>query len=177
MNIIEINEMFGSKNHVIRITTKHQSISKKCDTELTPSIIKQRMIEFNTLSNNLIIDYDYELINKSSKLNIEIVFKHIFNKLGEEQQFFRGVCSLNDNSIEIVKNNNIKLSCKIPSNAKDFYVNYIKMTNEIQNDDNLTVINFDTDDDVNNYKNFEFLFIFIKKIINKVYCSNIIKPA
>jgi len=177
MNLIEINETFDCKNHTILVTNKHPLTSKKYDKELTPLIIKQKMKEFNTLSNNLIIDYDYEIIDRSSTLNIEIVFKHIFNKLDEEQRFFRGTCSLNDNSIEIIRNDNIKLSCKIPSNAKDIYINYIKITNEVKNDNSLTVVNFVTDDDVKNYKNFELLFVFIKKILNKVYCSNIIKTA
>ena len=171
-NKIEIKENFLLKEHSIFISTDI-SISNNCieknklDQEnLNPSSIKKYINKFNKLSNDLILDYNYELINPDN-INIIILFKHMFSKMNESQKYFKAKILINKDFIEIHKDNKIKLNCNIPKTAEELFINYIRIENKICDNKNLTTINFHTDDNIENYKNFDLLSVYIKKTINQ----------
>ena len=51
------------------------------------------------------------------------------------------------------------------------FINYIKIENKVCDNKNVTTVNFHTDDNIENYKNFELLSVYLKKIINQIMKS------
>lgn len=176
-NKIEIKENFLLKEHSIIISSNvnvsNNIIEKnKLDQEkLNPSSIAKFINKFNKLSNNLILDYNYELINPEN-INIVILFKHMFSKMNESQKYFKAKVLINNDFIEIHKDNKIKLNCNIPKTTEELFINYIRIENKVCDNKNLTTINFHTDDNIENYKNFDLLSVYIKKIINQLMKNN-----
>ena len=171
---MSIKEELSTKNHSIIITSNIEKTNKiinenPIEGELTPLFINNYIDKFNTVSENLIIDYNYEIIDKKT-IHVIILMKHIFSKLQETQKYFKAVINISDNEITITRNDKIKLqlSNKLSSKIEPLYINYIKITNAIDNTNNVTTVNFITDDDISNYKNFDLLFIFVKKLLNKL---------
>jgi hypothetical protein len=172
---LEIKENFLLKEHSI-IISSDVSISNNCiktnklDQEnLTPSSIKKYISKFNKSSNDLILDYNYEVINPEN-INIIILFKHILSKMNESQKYFKAKLSINKENevIEMYKDSKIKLDLNIPKTAEELFINYIKIENKVCENKNVTTINFHTDDNIENYKNFELLSVYIKNTLNQI---------
>ena len=60
---------------------------------------------------------------------------------------------------------------KIPKTAEQIFIDNVEITNCVTDGNNNTNINFTTDKDKSEYKNFDLMFIFIKKILNKIYTN------
>ena len=172
-DVIKITTNFDCKNHSLTINTNTKNIEtiikkqKKVD-DINPSFINDAVNKFNKLSDDLIVDYNYEIIDKEH-VHFFILFKQILSKLGETQKYIKCMVTILDNKVSIVKNDKIKLSLKIPKTAELIFIDNIEITNNINDGNNNTITNFTTDKDTNEYKNFDLLYIFIKKLIIKIY--------
>jgi hypothetical protein len=174
---IKITTNFDCKNHSFTINTNTKDVEniikkQKKVEEVSPSFINDAVNKFNKLSSDLIIDYNYEIIDKDH-IHFVILFKQILSKLGETQKYVKCMITLSDNKVTIVKNDKIKLSLKIPKTAEPIFINNVEITNNVNETDgiNNTTINFTTDKDKSEYKNFDLLFIFINKVLNKIYTN------
>ena len=177
-NKIEIKENFSLKEHSIIVSTD-LVVSNNCikqnkldEENLNPSSIKKYITKFNKVSNNLILDYNYEIINPEN-IHVVILFKHILSKMNEPQKYLRAKVTIDKESeiIHIHKDNKIKLNLSIPKTAEELFINYIKIENKVCDNKNVTTVNFHTDDNIENYKNFELLSVYLKKIINQIMKS------
>ena len=175
---INISNFFSTKEHSLIIQSKidetKQFIEKnKVDEkDITPLFINNYIEKINKMTDNIVVDYNYEIIDKT-KINFIVLLKHIFKKFGEPQKYFKGTMFIHENHIEIKRNDKIKLSLssKLSSSIELLYIHSMKVTNSIEEDGihNATKVEFQTDDDIANYKNFDVIYLFIKKLINKIY--------
>ena len=176
-NKIKIDTNFDCKNHSITINTNVNDIEnmmkkQKKIEEVSPSFINDAVNQFNKLSGDLILDYNYEIIDKEH-IHFVILFKQILSKLGETQKYVKCMITLSDNKVTIIKNDKIKLSLKIPKTAEPIFINNVVITNNVNENEsnNNTTIHFTTDKDKSEYKNFDLMFIFINKVLNKIYTN------
>ena len=173
---LNISTAFLEKEHSIIVesnvdeTTKIIEKNKVDEKDISPVFIDKYIKKMNKLSDGLIVDYNYEIINKDTIHFIALV-KHIFRKFGETQKYIKATITIHEDCIEITRNDKIKLSLssKISSEVEPFFVPYIKITNAVENTVNKTHIVFKTDEDISTYKNIDMFMIFIKNVINKIY--------
>jgi hypothetical protein len=143
--------------------------SENDEVEIT--IVDKMIKEFNRISNGLIIDYNYEILDKKN-ITVEIFFKQCFSKFGETQRYVNYKVTYNETnkSIEAVLNKN-PIGLKIPTDCDCFPFKDITITNTKVDNVNKTVITALSKKDISSYKNFNMIVDFTKKLIYNNYMN------
>ena len=139
--------------------------------EVEFTIVDKIIKEFNRISNDLIIDYNYEILDKKN-ITVDILFKPCFSKFGEIQRYVNYKVTYNEitKSIEAVLNKNAT-GLKIPTNCERFPFKDITITNTKVDNVNKTVITALSKKDISTYKNFNMIIDFTKKLIYNNYLN------
>lgn len=137
--------------------------------EVDPQIIDNLVKEFNRISNGLILDYNYKVLNNKKGVELEMLFKHVFNKFGETQKYVVYLITYNEKNKIIeakAQTRDIGLSVR---NCQIFPFNKIVVTNTKQDDKNTTIINAYSTNNISTYKNYNMVIDFTKKLIHENY--------
>ena len=141
------------------------------DDEINLGVVNNLVTEFNRISNGLILDYNYTVIDKQN-INLEILFKHVFNKFGEVQRYinYSIVFDKDTKTLEIsLKKKNIGL--KNINKCQQFPFSRIQITNTKINNLNKTVITAYADNDIYTYKNHKMIIDFVRRSIYDNYLN------
>jgi hypothetical protein len=137
--------------------------------EVDPLIIDKLVKEFNRISNGLIVDYNYKVLNNKKGAELEILFKHVFSKFGETQKYVVFFITYDEkNKIVEAKSQTRDIGLNV-RNCQLFPFNRIHITNAKHGDKNTTVINAYSVNDLSIYKNYNMIIDFTKKLIHENY--------
>ena len=140
--------------------------------EVDVVIVDKLVKEFNRVSNGLIQDYNYQVIDKKN-IHIEILFKHVFSKFGEIQRYINYKLTYNEQakSLEIVLNNgNIGLSNI--RNCQQFPFDKLQLSNTKMADGmNKTIIVAYSNAPISTYKNYKMIVDYAKRLIYDNYVN------
>jgi hypothetical protein len=148
--------------------------------EIDTLIIDKLVKEFNRISNGMIIDYNYKVLNKNSGIELEILLKHVFNKFGETQKYVTCLVTYdNKNKIVEATIQNKKSGLQNIQNCHPIPFSKITVNNTNNNDVNTTIINAYSNNDLNTYKNYNMIVDFTQKLIAENYknIDNYVKIA
>ena len=136
------------------------------DVLLVDNLIK----EFNILSNGLVIEYNYKLLNNQKSAEIELLFKHVFNKFGETQKYVTFLVTYDEKNktIEAVAVEK-KSGLTNIHNCQRFPFNRIHITNTMENNLNKTTIKVHSNNSISTYKNYNMILAFTKKLVYDNY--------
>lgn len=139
--------------------------------EVEFTIVDKIIKEFNRISNDLIIDYNYEILDNKN-ITVELLFKPCFSKFGEIQRYANYKITYNEKnkSLEAFLCKN-PISLKIPANCDRFPFKDITITNTKVDNVNKTVITALSKKDISTYKNFNMIIDFTKKLIYNNYLN------
>ena len=134
------------------------------------NLIDNLVKEFNKLSKQLVVDYNYEIIDKKY-IVMKVLLKHIFNKFGEKQRYinYKITYDKNTNTITCVKNTKHHIGLDIPQKCEDVPFNSITITNNKVDDMNTTIITVDSDVDIKKFENFDMILTFTKTLLHSNY--------
>jgi len=145
------------------------SVYDESRDEVDVLILDKLVQEFNKLANGLILDYNYEILDKQNIL-LKVLMKPMFSKFGEVQRFVTYKINYNADKQYVTANKtNQPISLKIPSSCLHAPFQKITMTNTKEGDINTTVIHVSADELVSSYKNFDMIMSFTKMLIHKNY--------
>lgn len=137
--------------------------------EVDPQIIDKLVKEFNRISNGLILDYNYKVLNGKKGAELEILFKHVFNKFGETQKYVVYLVTYDEkNKIVELKAQTRDIGLNV-RNCQVFPFNKIHIVNTKEGENNTTVINAYSVNDISTYKNYNMVIDFTKKLIHENY--------
>ncbi len=137
--------------------------------EVDPQLIDKLVKEFNRISNGLVLDYNYKVLNGKKGVELEVLFKHVFNKFGETQKYVVYLITYDEkNKIIEAKAQTRDIGLNV-RNCQLFPFNKIVMTNTKNNDSNTTVINAYSTNDISIYKNYNMIIDFTKRLIQDNY--------
>lgn len=148
--------------------------------EIDTLIIDKLVKEFNRISNGMILDYTYKVLNKNSGIELEILFKHVFNKFGETQKYITCLVTYDDkNKIVEATMQNKKSELQNIQKCQVLPFSKINIANTNNNDINTTIINAYSNNDINTYKNYNMIIDFTQKLIHENYknIDNYVKIA
>lgn len=140
--------------------------------EINVKIVNDLVKEFNRISNGLILDYDYRMIDKYN-ICLEILFKQVFSKFGEVQRYVNYKITYDEKtkSLSIVVNkgniglNNIR-------NCQQFPFERIHIINTKTSENmNQTVITAHSSSPISTYKNYKMIIDFTKRLIYDNYTN------
>jgi len=133
-------------------------------------LIDNLVKEFNKLSKQLIVDYNYEIIDKKYII-MKVLLKHTFNKFGEKQRYinYKITYDKNTNTITCVKNSKHPISLNIPQKCEDIPFSSITITNNKVDDMNTTIITVVSEVDVKEFENFDMILTFTKSLLHSNY--------
>jgi len=133
-------------------------------------LIDNLVKEFNKLSKQLIVDYNYEIIDKKYII-MKVLLKHTFNKFGEKQRYinYKITYDKNTNTITCVKNSKHPISLNIPQKCEDIPFSHITLTNNKVDDMNITIITVVSEVDVKEFENFDMILTFTKSLLHSNY--------
>jgi len=145
-------------------TEKHE------DAIVNIKLIDNLVKEFNKLSKQLIVDYNYEIIDKKYII-MKVLLKHTFNKFGEKQRYinYKITYDKNTNTITCVKNSKHPISLNIPQKCEDIPFSSIIITNNKVDDMNTTIITVVSEVDVKEFENFDMILTFTKSLLHSNY--------
>lgn len=143
----------------------------KKDDEIDCPMVDKVIKEFNKSSNDLIVDYNFESINKNTII-ICVLLKQAFKKFGEVQRYVNYKVTFDEkNKTTTFVLNKGEPSVSIPSACKHAPFNKIVITNTKTDDINVSVINVTFDDDVSTYKNYNMILDYTTGMLKKIYSS------
>lgn len=146
--------------------------------EVNVKIVDKMVEEFNRLSNGLIAEYNYRVIDKKN-INLEILFKHVFNKFGETRRYVNYILTYDKESNSVTANlNNGNIGLKNIQNCQHFPFDKIDIKNTKQEDGvNKTIIVAYSNNPIQGYKNYKMIIDFTKRVIydNFLNIDNYIK--
>jgi hypothetical protein len=145
--------------------------------EVDVKIVDKMVKEFNRISNGLIVDYNYQVIDKRN-IHLEILFKHVFNKFGEVQRYVNYNLKYDDKT-QILEATIHKKDVGLNNvrNCQEFPFSKIQITNTKIDTMNKTVVTATANNDISSYKNHKMIIDFAKRLIydNYVNIDNYIK--
>jgi hypothetical protein len=125
------------------------------------AIIDKYINDFNEQNNNTIVEYNYE-INTDTNFNVIILFKHLFRALGETQRYAKFNVDLGNNEINIIFDSNIDIALKTKTKYDHLPLKSIKSSYMVSRDEIINTIEYETLDDVSNYKCYTMLMTMIQ---------------
>jgi len=145
------------------------SVYDESRDEVDVLILDKLVQEFNKLANGLVLDYNYEILDKKNLL-LKVLLKPMFSKFGETQRYLTYKINYNDKSqVVVAAKTSQSISLKIPSSCEHVPFPKITMTNTKEGDVNTTVITVSADDLISSYKNYDMIMTFTKMLIHKNY--------
>ncbi len=145
------------------------SVYDESRDEVDVLILDKLVQEFNKLANGLILDYNYEILDKKNIL-LKVLLKPMFSKFGEAQRYLTYKINYNDQTqVVVAAKTNQSISLKIPSTCEHVPFPKITMTNTKDGLINTTVITVSADELISSYKNYDMIMTFTKMLIHKNY--------
>lgn len=165
-----LNVAFTSELNVVTVIIDGDAKlfdNEKCkNDEINVSLIDKMVKEINALTNGLILDYNYEIIDEHNIVCI-VLFKHYFSKFGEIQRYAKFKITHSDNGMSAsLTNHDIKL--KIPNGCEHIPFNKLELTNTGVNK---TTIELTSNHPIATYKNYNMFVDLSTKILNKCYSN------
>jgi hypothetical protein len=143
----------------------------KKDDEIDCSAVDKVIKEFNKSSNDLIVDYNFESINKNTII-ICVLLKQAFKKFGEVQRYVNYKVTFDEkNKTTTFVLNKGEPIVTIPSGCKHAPFNKVVMTNTKADNINVSVIDVTFDDDISTYKNYNMILDYTTGMLRKIYSS------
>ena len=127
------------------------------------NIIDVYIKRINKNNDNIILDYDYEIIDNHN-IKIKIIFKHLFKKLDELQKYVNFNIKIKENKI-IITNKDTNYFSEY-TNIELLPINNISI--EYKEACNNVFIKYFTDQDLDTYKNSYLLTDFIKEMFTSI---------
>lgn len=132
------------------------------------AIVDKYITDFNQQNNNNIVDYNYE-INTDTNFNIIVLFKHLFRVMGETQKYAKFNVDIHNNEINIVFDSTIDIKLKSNITHDHLPLKHIRASYKIEGDEICNTIEYETVDDVENYKCYVMLMTMIQEgILNLI---------
>lgn len=168
-----LNIVFSAELNVVTITiasdAKLFDNEKRKNDEINVLLIDKMVKEINALSNGLILDYNYEIIDEHNIICM-VLFKHYFSKFGEIQRYAKFKITRRDNSLSMsLTNHDMKL--KIPNGCEHIPFTQLYIENARLGDANKTTINLTSNNQIATYKNYNMFVDLSTKILNKCYSN------
>ena len=153
-----------------KFTIFSNKTEKDDDAIVNIKLIDNLVKEFNKLSKQLIVDYNYEIIDKKFII-MKVLLKHTFNKFGEKQRYinYKITHDKNTNTITCVKNSKHPISFNIPQKCEDIPFSSITITNNKVDDMNTTIITVVSEVEVKDFENFDMILTFTKLLLHSNY--------
>ena len=153
-----------NKTHTIKFETvgsireKIEKTIKKEQKKNNPLLIDKYVELFNADHDNLISEYNYEIISEKDEcyeINAIILFKHMFRNFKETRKYAKLNVKISPTQIVIKQIPNVKLSLEIPSKAELLPITQMSATYVMNTNNNYeTTIVFDTAMAATEYANF-----------------------
>ena len=125
------------------------------------AIVDKYTNDFNQQNNNIIVEYEYE-INTETNFNMCVLFKHLFRALGETQKCARCNVDLGNNEVNIKFDSNLDINVKTKTKFDHVPISSIRASYVIDGDELINTIEYETLDDVSNYKCYTMLMTMIQ---------------
>ena len=153
-----------------KFTIFSNKTEKDDDAIVNIKLIDNLVKEFNKLSKQLIVDYNYEIVDKKFII-MKVLLKHTFNKFGEKQRYinYKITHNKNTNTITCVKNSKHPISLNIPQKCEDMPFSSITITNNKVDDMNTTIITVVSEVEVKEFENFDMILTFTKALLHSNY--------
>lgn len=131
------------------------------------AIVDKYINDFNQQNNNNIVEYKYEL-NTETNLNVIMVFKHLFRALGETQRYAKFNVDLGTNEVNIKFDSDLDIQLKTKTQYDHLPLKSIRASYVIEGEEILNTIEYETLDDVGNYKCYVMLITMIQEGIMNI---------
>lgn len=125
------------------------------------AIVDKYINDFNQKNSNIITEYEYE-INTETNFNLCVLFKHLFRALGETQKCARCIVDIGDNEVNIKFDSNLDINVKTKTKFDHVPIVSIRASYMIDGDELINTIEYETLDDVSNYKCYTMLITMIQ---------------
>ncbi len=154
----------SKKKHTIYFETdgsakdKMEKKIKKEQKKNNPMLIDKFIELFNKEHDNLISDYNYEIVNEEDdcyEVNVIVLFKHMFRNFKETRKYAKFNVKISPMQTVVIQKNSIKLDLEIPSKAEVLPITRMVTDYKINTNNNCeTTIVFDTPEPSTEYTNF-----------------------
>jgi hypothetical protein len=155
----------SKQKHTIRFETSGSTkdkIDKKIKKEQkknNPLLIDKYIELFNEDHDNLISEYNYEIISEKDEcyeVNVIILFKHMFRNFKETRKYAKMNVKLSPTQVIVTQKNSIKLELEIPDKAEVLPITKLVADYKMNENNNCeTTIVFDTAAPSTEYANFQ----------------------
>jgi hypothetical protein len=154
----------SKQKHTIHFETdgsakdKMEKQMKKEQKKNNPLLIDKYVELFNADHDNLISDYNYEIIREKDdcyEVNVIVLFKHMFRNFKETRKYAKFNVKLSPTQLVVTQKNSIKLDLEIPSKAEVLPITKLVADYKMNENNNCeTTIVFDTAAPSTEYPNF-----------------------
>ena len=154
----------SNQKHTIRFESSglaKERIEKKMKKEQkknNPLLIDKYVELFNEDHDNLISDYNYEIVSEKDEcyeVNVVILFKHMFRNFKETRKYAKFNVKLSPTQIIVQQKSSIKLELDIPAKAEVLPITRMVTTYQMNANNNCeTIIVFETAAPSTEYPNF-----------------------
>lgn len=154
----------SNKKHTIKFESSGSSKEKiekqikKEQKKNNPLLIDKYVELFNEDHDNLISEYNYELVSEKDEcyeVNVVILFKHMFRNFKETRKYAKLNVKLSPTQVIVTQKNSIKLDLEIPSKAEVLPITRLVADYKMNENNNCeTTIVFDTAAPCTEYANF-----------------------
>lgn len=146
---IRFESSYSSKNDIEKLIKKEQKKNN-------PLLIDKYVEVFNKDHDNLISDYNYEIISEKDdcyEVNMVILFKHMFRNFKETRKYAKFNVKLSPTQVVITQKKSIKLDLEIPTKAEVLPITRLVADYKMNTNCETTIV-FDTEAPATEYANF-----------------------
>ncbi len=168
----------SNQQHTIRFET-HGSVKNKIERKIkkeqkkqNPLLIDKYVEIFNADHDNLISEYNYEIVNEIDdcyEINVFVLFKHMFRNFKETRKYAKFNVKISPTQIIAQQKNSIKLELDIPSKTELLPITKIVADYKMNTENNTceTTIVFDTKAPSTEYPNFNMALKLFEMYLTK----------
>jgi len=150
---------------------KIEKTIKKEQKKNNPLLIDKYVELFNQDHENLISEYNYEIISEKDEcyeVNLIILFKHMFRNFKETRKYAKFNVKLSPTHVVVTQKNSIKLDLEIPSKAEVLPITRLVADYKMNTNNNCeTTIVFETAAPSTEYANFSMAIKLFEMYLTK----------
>lgn len=169
-NIITITIVSNETILDEKITVFSLQNTEEQNVDIDFQVVDKFVKEFNRVSQNAIVDYNFELKDKKS-VSVCVLLKQFFSKFGEKQRYlcYKATYNEEEKSVTLTRTKQ-KLDVKCPSSSESSPFNQIVLKNDKTPDGlNKTTVVVTADTIIDDYTNFDLIMTFTKKMLYENY--------
>ncbi len=144
---------------------------KKEQKKNNPLLIDKYVELFNEDHENLISEYNYEIISEKDdcyEVNLIVLFKHMFRNFKETRKYAKFNVKLSPTQVIVIQKNSIKLDLEIPAKTEVLPITKLVADYKMNANNNCeTTIVFDTAAPSTEYPNFGMAIKLFEMYLNK----------